>query len=362
MERLSTMKDFSMRTRDTDRDDGVTVAPSDRRFSLVVDAGVDGQPETFARDVRAGLTAVPKSLPCRYFYDRDGSRLFEQICGLPEYYLPRAEREILEARSADVASRFATRVTMIELGSGSAEKTRILIEAFLHRHEALRYVPVDISRGALEESARAVRDAYPALEVLAVAGDYLDGFHYLGSGGGDPRLILWLGSSIGNLERPEAAAFLRRVRQAMSPEDRLLVGIDLRKDRGVLEPAYDDSHGVTARFNLNVLARVNRELGGHFDLEAFRHRAVYDAEIGRIEMYLVSTRAQRVRIDRLGLTAVFDAGEAIHTENSYKYSLAEIEALARGGDLRIDAQWLDSEGRFSVNLFACGAGDGGHPA
>jgi L-histidine Nalpha-methyltransferase len=348
-----------MRTRDTDRNDMATRLHSGDRFVLVVDDGETGHREDFARDVRAGLTAVPKSLPCRYFYDREGSHLFEQICDLPEYYLPRAEREILRAHSGDVASRFATRITMVELGSGNAEKTRILIEAFLRRHEALRYVPVDISRGMLEDSARAVHDAYPGLEVLAVAGDYLDGLRYLGTGGGDPKLILWLGSSIGNLERPEAAAFLRRVGGAMSARDRLLVGIDLRKERSVLEPAYDDSQGVTARFNLNILARINRELGGQFDLETFRHRAVYDAEIGRIEMYLVSTGAQQVRIDRLGLTVGFDAGEAIHTENSYKYSVAEIDALAGDGGLRLDAQWLDSGGRFSVNVFACGAGDDG---
>ena len=346
------MRDFSTRTRDTERDDGATVTPSGERFTLVVDAGVNGHLEAFARDVKAGLTAVPKALPCRYFYDREGSQLFEQICDLPEYYLPRAEREILAAHATDVASRFAARAMMVELGSGNAEKTRILIEAFLRRHEALRYVPVDISRETLEDTARAVRDAYPALEILAVAGDYLDGLRYLGTGDRMPAVIVWLGSSIGNLERPDAAAFLRRVGRAMSPEDRLLVGIDLRKNPGILEPAYDDSRGVTARFNLNILARINRELGGRFDLGTFRHRAVYDAEIGRIEMYLVSTRAQRVRIDRLDLTAGFDACEAIHTENSYKYSVAEIEELARGGDLRLDAQWLDCEGRFSVNLFA----------
>ncbi len=347
-----------MRTRDRNRED-VAAAPPEGRFALVVDAGVNGHPESFARDVRAGLSASPKSLPCRYFYDREGSHLFEQICDLPEYYLPRAEREILAAHAPDLASRFATRITMVELGSGNAAKTRILIDAFLRRHAALRYVPVDISRAVLEDSARAMLEAYPALDILAVAGDYLDGLRYVGTGGEDPTLILWLGSSIGNLERPEAAAFLRRLRGTMSPQDRLLVGIDLRKDRGILEPAYDDSRGVTARFNRNILARINRELGGQFDLEAFRHRAVYEEEIGRIEMYLVSAHAQQVRIDGLDLTVEFDAAEAVHTENSYKYALAEIEALARGGDLRLDAQWLDSGGRFSANLFACRAGDGG---
>jgi dimethylhistidine N-methyltransferase len=329
-----------------------------RRFTLITTDG-DTDRATFAEEVQAGLTAVPKRLPCRYFYDGEGSLLFEAICNLPEYYLTRAEREILEARAGTIAALFPEPPSLVELGSGSAVKTRLLIEAFLREHGALCYVPVDISRTILEESSLALLDAYPALDILAVAGEYSQGLETiagnraLGTGHG-AKLILWLGSNVGNFERTEAAAFLARIRETMSPADRLLVGIDLRKDRAVLEPAYDDSLGITARFNRNILARVNRELGGAFDLDTFRHRAVYDEAIGRIEMYLVSEREQRVRIADLELEIPFAPGEAIHTENSYKYSLIEIDSLTAAAGLCVEHQWLDGAERFSASLLRVG--------
>src|SRR5262249_30529622 len=199
-----------------------------------------------------------------------------------------------------------------------------------------------------EESSRALLTDYPDLEVLAIAAEYQDALCHLRPEPERVKLILWLGSNIGNFDRPEAAAFLQQVRRIMSREDCLLIGIDLRKDRVVLEQAYDDSRGVTAAFNLNLLARVNRELGGHFGLNAFAHQAVYNDEIGRIEMYLVSRRAQRVPIDNLALEVAFSAGETIHTENSYKYSFREIDDLAASAGFRRDAQWLDGQRRFSV--------------
>lgn len=321
------------------------------RLSLA-DVGGDDLHAVFARDVRAGLLAQPKRLPCWYFYDQEGSRLFDLICELPEYYLTRAEREILTDRAEDLASRFPAPVELVELGSGSAGKTHLLIEAFLRRHGSLRYVPIDICRPVLEASARALVERYPNLEVFAVAGEYDDGIRRLAGGAGHPRLVLWLGSSIGNLDRADAAAFLRRVRATMAPTDRLLVGIDLRKARAILEQAYADAQGVTARFNRNLLVRINRELGGRFEPERFEHRAVYDESIGRVEMYLVSSLAQRVRIEDLGVEVSFDAGEAIHTENSYKYSFAEIAGLAAGAGLAIEGQWLDAGRRFSLNLCA----------
>lgn len=321
------------------------------RFAII-EARDNTYRAAFAQDVRAGLLGHPKSLPCRYFYDAEGSGLFEAICELPEYYLTRAEREILVERSAELAARFPTEITLVELGSGSAAKTQILIEALLRRHGALRYVPVDISREMLQESARGLLARYPDLRIVAVAGEYRDGLQHLNSPAGRRTLILWLGSSIGNLERREAGAFLHQVRDAMRPGDRLLVGIDLRKDSDILVPAYDDAAGVTARFNVNLLARINRELGGRFDLTRFRHRALYNEVDGRIEMYLVSTGAQRVAIDGLDVEVAFAAGEAIHTENSYKYSLAEIDALADQADLRIEAQWFDAGRRFSLNVLA----------
>jgi dimethylhistidine N-methyltransferase len=325
-------------------------APHERLTLIGTDPAA--QTDGLAADVKAGLTQSPKRLSCRYFYDHEGSLLFEAICDLPEYYLTRAEREILLERAADIAARFPPAINLVELGSGSAAKTRILIEAFLRRHGTLCYVPVDISRKMLEESSLALLDEYPALKIIAISGEYHDGLRQLNAVVDGPKLILWLGSNVGNFERAEAAVFLGQVRDTMSASDRLLVGIDLRKDKTVLEAAYDDSQGITAQFNLNLLVRINRELGGHFDLNAFEHRAVYNEEIGRIEMYLVSTRAQRVSIDRLGLKISFDADELVHTENSYKYSLAEIAALANASGLHIEHQWLDGASRFSVNLLA----------
>jgi len=321
------------------------------RFTLI-DAGEEQGQAAFARDVRDGLTRSPKSLPCRYFYDREGSRLFEEICELPEYYLPAAERRILQARAGEIASLLSRGTALVELGSGSAAKTRMLIGALLRRQETLRYVPVDISRAALRESCRGLLNDYPALEIVAVAGDYEEGLGRLKSLVPGPMLVLWLGSNVGNLDRVEAAAFLRRIRLLMSAGDRILVGIDLRKESALLEKAYDDSRGVTARFNRNLLVRINRELGGDFPVEAFHHWALYDPRAGRVEMRLVSTRPQPVRIQQLGLEVRFEAGETIHTEDSYKYSLPEIETLAATAGLRVERRWLDEGRLFSVNLLA----------
>ena len=278
--------------------------------------------------------------------------MFDEICQLPEYYLTRAEREILEARTGEIVAQLPTPLTLVELGSGSAAKTRLLIEALLSRQATLRYVPIDICRTMVEDSSLQLLTAYPGLEILAIAAEYHEGLRHLRALDADPKLILWLGSNAGNLDRSEAAHFLQEVHSTMKPSDFLQIGIDLRKDRAVLVRAYDDSQGVTADFNLNLLGRINRDLGGHFDLAAFQHRAVYNEGPGRIEIYLVSRKAQRVRIDRLHLEVALEAGEAIHTENSYKYSLAEIDALAASAGLRTAAQWLDAERRFSVSLLA----------
>lgn len=333
---------------------GVNWPPSqtlEKPFTLVESRSRAGTVD-FAAEVRRGLTSRPKYLPCRFFYDPEGSRLFEAICELPEYYLTRAEREILEQRSDDVASRFSRGATLIELGSGSAEKTRLLIERFLRRDGKLLYIPVDISRSMLSESARTLLREFPGLQIRAIAGEYQEALAHLQGSFDRTKLILWLGSNVGNLDRSEARRFLSQVREQMGVEDGLLVGIDLRKDRRILEPAYDDAQGVTAQFNRNILARINHELGGKFDLGAFHHRALYDEEEGRIEMYLVSSVPQTVQVRALDLAVSFEAGETIHTENSYKYSLAEIAELAGGAGLCVECQWLDGGGRFSLNLLA----------
>jgi L-histidine N-alpha-methyltransferase len=302
----------------------------------------------FAGSVRTGLARAPKRLPCRFFYDRDGSRIFEEICELPEYYLTRAEREILVARADEIAARFEQRTTLVELGSGSAIKTRVLIEAFLARHGALRYVPVDISRSILEESGRALIAEYPGLEIVAVAAEYRHGLNGIRSRESSPKLILWLGSSIGNFTNTQASRFLRGVASEMSRNDRLLIGADMLKDSRILLRAYDDSAGVTARFNKNVLARINRELDGTFDLDSFRHEARWNERLRRIEMHLVSVRAQAAHIGTLELPVTFAAGESIHTENSYKYTHDDIRDVAARGGLEIEHRWSDADERFTV--------------
>ncbi len=342
------------------------------RFRLIELTEVDPFAE-FAKDVAAGLTAELKHLSCRYFYDREGSRLFEAICELPEYYLTRAETEILKRHAHEIASLFTGDVTVIELGSGNAAKTRLLLDALLSSR-GVRYVPIDICRPVLEESAADLLERFPTLEIVAVAAEYHEGLRHLllrsrdreGASASEtpladargsecpPRLILWLGSNIGNFTREEAAMFLRRIRGTITSADRMLVGVDLRKDRAILESAYDDAAGVTAAFNRNLLARINQELNGNFDLSAFQHRAIYNQELGRIEMYLVSTRVQSVTIERIGLTVKFAAGETIHTENSYKYSLAEINAVATAAGLQDQCCWQDAAGRFTLHLFASG--------
>ena len=306
----------------------------------------------FAAAVAAGLSLAEKSLPCRFLYDPRGSQLFEAICEAPEYYLTRAEHEILEARAGAIAARFDAPITLVELGSGSARKTRLLIEAFRSRHAALRYVPIDISRSALEASARSLLARYPGLEVCAIASEYHEGLRRMREATAGPKLIAWLGSNVGNFERAPAAGFLRRVRRALAEGDRLLLGIDLRKPRDVLEAAYDDPRGVTARFTLNLLLRINRELGGRFAPAAFAHRARWLEAEGKIEIHLVSRERQRVAIAALGLEVEFAKGEAIHVEDSFKYSPAEIDDLLEAASLRSDERWLDARARFALVLCA----------
>ena len=310
------------------------------------------QRDSFAQAVENGLAAPPFSLPCRFFYDGAGSQLFEEICQLPEYYLTRAEHEILTRHADDVAARCPTPLFLAELGSGSATKTRALIEAFLRHQGSLRYVPVDISQSMLDESAQSLLADYHDLEITAIASEYGDGLRHLGKDTRLPKLIAWLGSNIGNFPRLDAHHFVSGIRDAMSSDDRLLLGVDLRKDERALELAYDDAQGVTARFNKNLLARINRELGGAFDLTDFRHRARVVDGGGRVEIGLVCRRSCAVSIAALGRSFRFACGDFIHTEDSIKYSQHEIAELAAAASLRIDASWLDGGRRFCVALLA----------
>jgi L-histidine Nalpha-methyltransferase len=325
------------------------------RFSLLDRQNGPTDDTGFATAVREGLLGKPKSLPCRFFYDAVGSDLFEQICELPEYYLTRAEQEILDHYASEIVAGLPANVTLVELGSGSATKTRLLIEALLADRSRLRFTPIDISRSALEGSSSGLLDQYSNLEITAVVAEYRAGIEVLKEENSGPELILWLGSSIGNLSREEARDFLDGIRSQMTEDDRLLIGVDLRKSANILEPAYDDAAGITSQFNENVLVRINAELGGHFDLDTFRHKAKYDDAIGRVEMHLVSEVDQRVSIDALGVEVHFTAGESIHTENSYKYSCDEIDALAQSSGLKIEGQWFDRDRRFSLNLMSASA-------
>src|SRR5215212_6411482 len=255
----------------------------------------------FTEDVRKGLVASPKRFLPKYFYDELGSQLFEAICLLPEYYLTRAENEILTRYSDEIAGSFDGQITLVEMGSGSASKTRLIIEALLRHQPELRFMPVDISASALESSSRILLQSYPRLKIEAYAADYFAGLAELGKRPRRRTLALFLGSNISNFDRDEANRFLRAMRSVLHKGDALLLGADLKKDPVILEAAYNDALGVTSAFNLNVLARINRELNGTFDLRAFRHRAFYNQEAGRIEIYIESLIDQRVRIQKLDL-------------------------------------------------------------
>lgn len=312
--------------------------------------------DDFAADVRQGLTAARKFLPPKYFYDELGSRLFDAICLLPEYYLTRAEADIFARHAAEIVERARTgaqRLTLFELGSGSALKTRRIIDALLATQTRLTYVPVDISTAALEESASALLGDYEGLSVTAYAADYDSALPRLRETfEEDSRaLVLFLGSNIGNFDRTEARDFLRRVRKVLRTGDLLLLGADLKKDVDTLEAAYNDTLGVTACFNRNLLVRINRELRADFSLTRFAHRAFYNEREGRVEMHLESYSKHTARIGALALAVRFDGRERIHTENSYKYSLDELSALAADTGFEREHTWLDPAERFSSNLF-----------
>ncbi|MFC1543197.1 L-histidine N(alpha)-methyltransferase [Candidatus Neomarinimicrobiota bacterium] len=311
----------------------------------------DSSLHSFAADVHRGLTARTKHLHCVYFYDDRGSQLFEEICQQPEYYPARAEAEILQAHAAELATLLTEDTALIELGSGSSIKTRYLIEAFMERHDSVHYIPIDVSETMLVETTAELRSYYSNLTVEPVVARYEEGLAQIEETHQEPKLVLWLGGSIGNLGKKEAAAFLKNIVHGLTRHDHLMVGIDLFKDKSFLESAYNDSAGLTAEFNLNILNRINNELGGNFNLGNFSHLAVFNEYAGRIEMYLRSNLAQTIRIDDLDLEIKLADGELIHTENSHKYKFEEIETLGLRIGRRLKKQWLDSKRRFSLNLF-----------
>ena len=305
---------------------------------------------SFAEDVRAGLAATPKRLSPMFLYDDLGSALFEAICLLPEYYLTRAETEILSRDAGDMLDAFGGPVELVELGSGSAGKTRLLIAEALRRQPELSYHPIDISATALVAAARGLTADFPGLTVHAHANDYFD---VLADGRLRTQgrvLALFMGSNIGNFEPDRAAALLRALAGALRPGDGLLLGADLKKAVRSLEAAYDDPTGVTAAFNKNLLGRINRELDGSFDLRAFRHVAHYDAAKGSVDSFLVSTWPQTVRIGALGIDVRFNGGESIHTESSHKFSPEDVAAMAHAAGFAVRESWTDAAHRFGVWL------------
>jgi L-histidine N-alpha-methyltransferase len=326
--------------------------PSVGSRSTIITTDTQSFARSFAEDVDQGLSTSPKHLPCIYFYDYRGSLLFEEICRLPEYYLTGVEAQILRTFSEEIISYMQPDCLLVELGSGSCTKTQCLIEELLRQYDRVTYSPIDISQEMLNQSAMSLLKRYDNLEVISVAAEYEEGLYHLGAHTDQPKLILWLGSSIGNFELREAMSFLRSIFESLAPEDLFLIGFDLKKDRRILEKAYNDSRGVTAEFNLNLLYRINRELGGRFDPERFSHQAIYNEEKSRIEMYLVSSCEQEVYVADFDRSYHFDKGERIHTENSHKYSLEAIGTLADRVGMRMARQWLDPREYFCLTLFA----------
>ncbi len=310
---------------------------------------VDFSPDrkAFLADVLAGLGNEPKQLSAKYFYDTRGSELFEEITGLDEYYQTRTEIRILEAHASEIAALAGPGVVLIEPGAGAVRKVRILLDVL---NEPAAFVPVDISGEHLLAATRHLSKDYPSLPILPVIADYMRPFDLrLPSNLADARrAVFFPGSTIGNLDRPDAQAFLQRMARLVGRGGAAVVGVDLKKDRDRLEAAYDDARGITAAFNMNLLVRMNAELGADFDLAGFRHRAFWNADEGRVEMHLESVLPQNVTID--GRTFAFRRGETIHTENSYKFDVPEFQELGSAAGFRAHTAWTDNEALFSVHF------------
>ncbi|SRR6056297_773433 len=306
----------------------------------------DREPSTacFLQEVQTGLSASPKSLPCKYLYDSAGSRLFDRICELDEYYVTRAELEIMAHASREIAAQLGRRVLLVEYGSGSGTKTELLLDQLV---EPAAYVPVEISRSHLQQSAERLNAQYPALEVLPVCADFTEWFELPA-----PRrpashaAVYFPGSTIGNFEPAEARRLLGQIATRCGPGGGLLIGVDLQKATATLEAAYDDSEGVTAAFSLNLLKRMQRELDADLNVDDFRHEAIYNPRLGRIEISLVSQTDQTIRVGDQLFTC--RAGERIHTEYSHKYTVAGFAAMAAEEGFALHKSWTDEQERFAV--------------
>ena len=303
--------------------------------------------DNFLADVIDGLSQPRKRLSCKYFYDLAGSTLFDQICELPEYYPTRTELSITEKYADDIAEAVGPGALLVEYGSGTSTKTCILLD---HLRHPTGYVPIDISRGHLLRSARQLQRLYPQLHIAPVCADYTAPFELPTLATPAESVVAYFpGSTIGNFEPAEALAFLQNIRRLCGPGSSLLIGVDLKKDPAKLHAAYNDAAGVTAEFNLNILKRINRELGGTFDEAGFAHYAPFNPTLGRMEMHLVSLRQQQVTVG--GRTFAFETGESIHTESCLKYTLGQFESLAADAGYTRRQVWTDESALFSVQLF-----------
>ena len=311
---------------------------------------VQAYQHTFAQDVARGLTAPQKWLPPKYFYDERGSQLYERICALPEYYLYRAELEILSTYAAEIHAEIG-HLALVEFGSGSATKTRHLLSAYEWAGQPFRYCPVDISREVLWDTANRLLQEYSRIEIRAMHADFAGQPEVIQAFRLERKAVAFFGSSLGNFTPGESVEFLRRTAAIMGAGDVFLLGIDLKKSPAFLVPAYDDAQGVTAAFNLNILHRINRELGGRFDPQSFEHLALYNDAQGRIEMHLRSRQAQRVPIVKIEQVVSFGKDETIHTESSYKYTVDEVRDLGYQADLALRRTWFDARRYFLLALF-----------
>src|SRR5215472_8347908 len=296
---------------------------------------------TFAQDVAFGLTASQKWLPPKYFYDERGSQLYEQICALREYYLYRAELEILSTYAAEIHAEIG-HLALVELGSGNATKTRYLLTAYEWAGQPFRYCPVDICREILWDTANRLLREYAYIEIRAMHTDFAGQPEVIQALQLEKKAVAFFGSSLGNFTPEESVEFLQRIAAILGPEDVFLLGIDLKKSPAILVPAYDDAQGVTAAFNRNILHRINRELGGRFDPHSFEHLALYNEEQSRIEMHLRSRQAQRVPIVKIEQVVSFGKDETIHTESSYKYTVDEVRELGYQANLALRRAWFDA--------------------
>lgn len=309
----------------------------------------------FAADVLAGLSATPKYLSSKYFYDDEGSRLFQEIMKLPEYYLTGCEQEIFSTQTDDIFRAFANgdnAFDLIELGAGDGTKTAVLVEHFLRHNADISYSPIDISQVALDALTEKFKTEFPALRMTARNGDYFKILGELKNGDGRRKILMFLGSNIGNFTGEQSVSFFRSLREVMNDDDMLFIGFDLQKDPHVIAAAYDDAAGVTAKFNLNLLTRINRELGGNFDVDRFTHCANYRPIEGSARSYLVSRVKQTVHIAALGLDFEFDAWEAVFMEISQKYSLAMIESLARESGFEVAHNFFDSRRYYCDSMWS----------